>query len=341
MARKSFKERNQVILGIVGIAVAVLMMLVSLNVDGIRSIFGEQTFSAQFTDAGGARPGDDVRVDGVKVGTVKGIKLDGTEVEITFRAGDVKLGDKTKVMVRSENALGSKYLAIEPAGEGSETNIPVQRTSPGYAVSEVLGRLTSNDSKIDVDQVAHSFESLSKVLEATPEEFSSALEGVSDLSRTVSKRDAELDQLLKRASSVSSVLADRNQQIISLITAGSEVFDQIYAQRDRLEVLFREVGRAAEQINLLVSDNKKTIGPKLDELTHLAKVLNEYRDELGYVLQTAPKYARSLGEAVGSGPFFHAYIPNLIAPESLVNVDSILQSLIESDTSGYIKEGKK
>ncbi|KQY58244.1 hypothetical protein ASD11_00810 [Aeromicrobium sp. Root495] len=339
MAGKSLRERNQAIIGLIGIVIAVAIVAASLNINRIRSVLGETTYSADFSDAGGARSGDDVRIDGVTVGSVKGVELEGKHVEITFRVGGVKLGNKTKVAVRSENALGSKYLAVEPGGEGDESTIPVQRTSPGYAVSEVLGRLTANNSEIDVDQVTTSFTSLTKVLEATPEEFGDALDGVSRLSRTISKRDAELDALLKQASVVSSVLADRSKQVTDLFAAGSRVFAEISSQRERLEVLFDQVGKAADQITLLVAENRKTIGADLTEIKHISKVLNDYRDDLGFVLQTLPKYARSLGEAVGSGPFFQAYIPNLIAPESLANVDSILKSLINSDTTGYIKKG--
>lgn len=335
MARISMRERNQVTVGIIGLAVAVLLVTVSLNISAVRAILGEETFTAQLSDAGGARSGDDVRVDGITVGSIKSVELEGTSVEVEFGASDVRLGDETRVEVRSENALGSKYLAVEPAGAGSQTTIPVERTSPGYAVSEVLGELTNNNEEIDEEQLARSFESVTQVLEATPEEFDSALEGVSSLSKTVSKRDAELDELLERASSVSEVLADRNREVVSIFTAGSSVFQRIQDQRARLEVLFSEVGQAAEQINLLVEENKKTIGPKLREITRLSTTLNDYRDELAYILQTFPKYARSLGEAVGSGPFFHAYIPNVLAPETLVNPGDILNQLITNDTSDY------
>lgn len=340
MTRKPLRERNPVTLGIIGLVSAFALVAGSLNVNQIRSLLGETTYSAHFSDSGGARPGDDVRIDGVKVGSIKSVSLDGKQVRIEFRAGDVRLGDETTAIVRSENALGSKYLAIEPGGRGDESQIPVARTDPGYAVSEVLGRLTSNNSQVDVDQVTRSFKSLTKVLEATPDEFSDALAGVSELSRTISKRDAELDQLLQQASNVSGVLAARSGQIVSLITAGNSIFEEISAQRQRLQVLFAEVGRAADQISRLVEDNRKTIGADLTEIKRLSETLNDYRSDLGFVLETLPKYARSLGEAVGSGPFFHAYIPNLLAPESLANVDGILASLIESDTTSYIKEAK-
>jgi phospholipid/cholesterol/gamma-HCH transport system substrate-binding protein len=329
--RKSLRERNQALVGVVGLVVALAVMVSALNVNRIKSLLGEEVYHADFADAGGARSGDDVRVDGVRVGSVSDVQLDGDRVKISFRAGGVQLGDKTRAEVKSDNALGSKYLAIEPGGKGTVTEIPLRRTDPGYAVSEVLGRLTSNNSEIDVDRVAKSFESLTKVLDASPEEFASALKGVSALSKTVSSRDEELAELLKHASSVSSVLAKRNEQITAILGDGGRIFEEIYLRREAISQVFSEVGRAADQIRGLAADNEKTLRPNLLEINRLAKTLGDYRDTLDYILKTLPRYGRSLGEAVGSGPFFNAYVANLLAPETLANTDGIIKSLLDPD----------
>lgn len=327
-SRKSLRERNQTVLGIIGLALSALIVAATLNISAIQSLLGETTFEATLSDAGGARAGDDVRVDGLTVGSVKSVTLDGKVVRLTFRAGDVTLGDKTTVAVRSDNALGSKYLAVEPAGTGSETTVPLDRTSPGYAVSEVLGKLTSNNQQIDVAQVAKSFESLTAVLDASPEEFGSALEGVSKLSKTISSRDAELRTLLDKASGVSGVLADRNQQLTDIMTRGSAVFREINERRELLSRLFAEVGRAADQIRAFTDENRATLTPKLKELNQLAKTLAKYRGDIDFTLESLPKYIRSLGEAVGSGPFFNAYLSNIAAPESLLSVDNVIKDIL-------------
>ncbi|RNL62790.1 MCE family protein [Nocardioides marmoriginsengisoli] len=334
--KRTLQERNQAALGLIGLAVMLLIMVCALNVNAIRSVFGETTFEAAFVDAGGVRSGDDVRVDGVSVGSVKSVELDGKHVKVTFRAGDVRLGNKTTVAVRSDNALGSKYLAVEPAGSGSETTVPVQRTDPGVAVSEVLGKLTANNEQIDTKRLAASFESMTKVLDATPKEFASALEGVSALSETISSRDAELEQLLQRASSISGVLADRNEQLLAIMSNGTALFREINQRRDAISVLFTEVRHGAKQFAGLATDSKGTLSPNLAKINKLAKTLADYRDDLSYVLTTFPRYARSLGEAVGSGPFFQAYVANLFAPETLANTDNVVKSILDPSYNGAV-----
>ena len=329
-ARKRLKERNQTVVGAFGLVIGVLIVFVSLNINGVRSVLGETSFTAVLSDTGGARTGDEVRVDGVPVGTIRGIELDGTTVEISFRANGVTLGDQTRVEVRSDNALGSKYLDLDPAGSGSYESVPLERTDPGYAVSEVLGDLTANNAEIDVDQVARSFESLSEVLSASPEEFAAALEGVSALSETIGSRDAQLELLLQSASSVSAVLADRNAQVLSLMDNSTVLFQEIEARRDTLSILFTEVADAAAQLVAFADENRGTLATDLAAINQLATTLADYRDELEGVLTTFPNYARTLGEAVGSGPWFNAMVANLTAPASLVNdVDGIISSLLD------------
>lgn len=328
--RKRLKERNQTTVGAIGLAVGVMIVFVSLNINGVRSVLGESSFTAVMADTGGARTGDEVRVDGVTVGTIRGIELDGTTVKLTFRASQVRLGDQTRVEVRSDNALGSKYLDLDPAGSGSYDTVPLERTDPGYAVSEVLGELTANNAQIDVDRVAQSFESLSEVLNASPEEFGAALEGLSALSQTIGSRDAELEALLQSASSVSAVLADRNTQILSLMDNSTALFQEIEARRDTLSSLFTQVADAAASLRAFANENAETLAPDLAAINDLALILADYRDELETVLTTFPNYARTLGEAVGSGPWFNAGVANLTAPASLVNdVDGLIQSLLD------------
>ncbi len=328
--RKRLKERNQTVVGAVGLVVGVLIVFISLNINGVRSVLGESSFTAVMSDTGGARSGDEVRVDGVPVGSIRGIELRGTKVEVTFRASGVRLGDETRVEVRSDNALGSKYLDLDPAGTGSYDSVPLERTDPGYAVSEVLGELTANNAEIDVDRVAQSFESLSDVLNASPEEFASALEGLSALSQTIGSRDAQLELLLQQASSVSSVLADRNAQVLSLMDNSTALFQEIEARRDALSVLFTEVADAAAQLVMFADEHRGTLAEDLAAINQLASILADSRDDLENVLTSFPNYARLLGEAVGSGPWFNASVANLTAPASLVNdVDGIISSLLD------------
>lgn len=316
--RMAFSEMDQGRIGLVGLLLTIALLAGALNIGKVLSLVGNATYTADLAEAGGLRSGDEVRVAGIKVGKVNGVELKGDHVEVTFGLEDIDLGDRTRALVKSDNALGSKFLAIEPAGDGDTEHIPMERTDAGFAVNEELGELTTATSEIDEDELAESFESVSAVLNATPTEFRSALEGVGALSKTLSSRDTELAALLEKASNVSSILAKRNKDITAILGDGSQLFQELASRREVLGNLLRNVQRATTQLNGLVADNKTSLKPALTELRNTAKLLTEYRKTLAFALKSTGSYIRSLGESVAGGPFFQAYVANVGSPEDLV-----------------------
>ncbi|HEX5597664.1 MAG TPA: MlaD family protein, partial [Micromonosporaceae bacterium] len=146
---KPFRERNPLVLGAAGLAFLLALVLAAFHVEDLPLIGGGQTYRAGFRDASGLASGNEVRIAGVKVGTVTDVELargpDGPYVRVSFRIsdGDVKLGRETGATIRIKTVLGLKYLALAPAGggrlaEGEE--IPLSRTaSPLDVVAAVTG----------------------------------------------------------------------------------------------------------------------------------------------------------------------------------------------------------
>ncbi|MCW2830568.1 MAG: hypothetical protein JWP31_1260, partial [Aeromicrobium sp.] len=172
----------------------------------------------------------------------------------------------------------------------------------------------------DVDQLAESFDSVSKTFANTAPELRQALDGVGELSKSISSRDAELRTLLRRANGVSSVLSDRSAEITRILQSGAQLFEELDARRLVIHELLVNSRRAASQLTGLVDDNNKQIKPLLRDLRTTIKVLNDNEANIESVLDGYPRYARSLGEAVGGGPFFYAFVENLVAPVDLAPV---------------------
>ncbi|MEJ7635504.1 MCE family protein [Aeromicrobium sp.] len=321
---RQLRELPAANIGLVGLTMVVLVVALALNVSNLQVLFASGQYTADFIEGGGVREGDDVRVDGVKVGSVRGVTLGEKYVEVSFTVDGVDLGDGSRAEVKSANALGRKFMAVSPGGAGKISSIPVSRTDPGYSVNTALGDLTTNNAELDVDQVAESFESLSTILAQTPEEFRSALSGVTDLSRSITKRDEALARLLQRSTRVSRVLADRNEEITAIMTDGSAVLGELQQRREVVRALLRNTEAAARQLEGLADDNAKTLKPALTQLKMAVKILEKNRDSLEFAVQNVGSFVRGLGEAVGSGPFFAAYVQNLTA----TNVVPILPDLL-------------
>jgi phospholipid/cholesterol/gamma-HCH transport system substrate-binding protein len=68
-----FRERNPVVIGAISLAVLAALILLAFRADDLPLIGGGDTYYAAFSEAGGLKPNDEVRVAGVRVGKVDAV----------------------------------------------------------------------------------------------------------------------------------------------------------------------------------------------------------------------------------------------------------------------------
>lgn len=312
---KSFKERDPLPLGLCLIVGLVLVIVLVLNVNSVVGLFGRH-YSAEIAEAGGLKQGDPVRVSGLKVGRVGSVKLGGGKgviVEFTISNGDIRLGSDTTAAVEVATVLGDKALVLKSAGSGElRDRIPMSRTTSPYDVSEALSQLTVETGKIDVEQLAKALNTVSTTLDGVTPEFKAAITGIGRLSETIGSRDATLRALLDHANSFSKVLADRSDDMTALVQEGNLLFGELLRRRDDISTLLTNVSGMSRELSALVDQNQKVVGPALRELNGVVRTLQANKTNIDKSLRGLAVYATGLGEVVGSGPFFTAYLQNLL-----------------------------
>ena len=140
-----FRERNPVIVGAVSLAVIAVMILAAFRAQDLPLIGGGDTYYAAFSESGGLKANDEVRIAGVRVGKVETVELEGDHVKVTFRVDSgAEFGDETHAAIKVKTLLGAMYLSLEPSGSGQlaeGTEIPVDRTSSPYDVIDAFSGL--------------------------------------------------------------------------------------------------------------------------------------------------------------------------------------------------------
>ena len=313
--------------GIFGIVLVTCLVLVSFGYANLPFMPQGKNYEAFFTDAGGITPGNDVNVSGIKVGKVTGVALAGDAAKVTFTVDrGVRVGDQSLVAIKTDTVLGEKSLAVTPKGSGSETSIPLGRTTTPYTLNTALQDLGQNASELDKPRFEQALQTLTDSLRDATPHLRSALQGVTDLSRSLNKRDEALEQLLGHAKRVSDLLAQRAGQVNQLIVDGNLLFAALDERRQALSNLIAGIDEVSEQLSGFVADNKVEFGPALEKLNLVMENLLERREHIGEALKRLPPYATALGEVVGSGSGFNINLYGL-PPASLAEVllDSYFQ----------------
>jgi phospholipid/cholesterol/gamma-HCH transport system substrate-binding protein len=301
-------------LGAISVVAVLVAMVAAFNLQKFPGFRGTE-YHAMFSDASGLRPGNMVQVAGIRVGRVNAIELDGNRVVVDFTVkGDVDFGPETSASVEVLNLLGEKYLQLDPAGDGqlsAGSTIPLDRTESGYDIVRVLSDLSTTTEEIDTHRLGTALDTLSQTLDGSSDQIRATFDGVSRLSRTIASRDAELQTLMRHAKSVSTLLADRRGDLTTLMRQGDLLLQELRARREAIHALLVDTADLAEHLSGLVRENRAQLGPALNQVHTVLALLRDKRDQVERLIGAMGPYAQILGNIVGTGPWFDAYVVNL------------------------------
>ena len=152
----------ETIMGAVVLVVAAFFLGFAYTHADLKEVRG-YAISARFTNAAGLDRGADVRINGIKVGTVASMTLDPqTFVSVvTFNiAKEIQLPDDTVGSIGSDGLLGSRYVQLLP-GHGKAmlaAGATLAHTKDFKSVEEMVGDLiflaTSDAPKPEAPKVA-------------------------------------------------------------------------------------------------------------------------------------------------------------------------------------------
>jgi len=149
------KKPVETIMGIVVLGVAAVFMLFAYNVSDLQVVKGYE-IKARFIKVGGLNTGADVRINGIKVGTVISQKINSEDYMVDVSMSilpDIKLPVDSKITVAGDGLMGDKYIKIEP-GQSSEKILPgaiARNTKDAKSLEDMVGEIifmvTNNDEE--------------------------------------------------------------------------------------------------------------------------------------------------------------------------------------------------
>jgi phospholipid/cholesterol/gamma-HCH transport system substrate-binding protein len=134
----------ETIMGGVVLLVAAGFVVFAFSASGLQTVSGYQVL-AVFDDATGIKPGSDVRMSGVKVGTVTDQGLDpktfSAEITLSIQQ-QIELPEDTSARIVPEGLLGGNYVELQPGGslENIAPGGRIQYTQGAINVIDLLGR---------------------------------------------------------------------------------------------------------------------------------------------------------------------------------------------------------
>lgn len=307
-------ESHYVRMGGIALGLLFLVMFASFNLQKVPGFRGTY-YQAEFTDAAGLRTGSEVQVSGIRVGRVNDIRIGPERVIVHFDVKGREIGRLTRASVEVKSLLGDKFLNIKPAGSGSlpaNATIPLSRTDASYDIVGTLSQLTTQTEDTDKANLTAALDTLAETLDAASPEIKGSFTGLSRLSQTISTRDEEIEELLERSQNVTALLDERKGDLVKLMDDADLVFQELKRRKKAIHTLLVSTNQLAVQLEGLVKDNREQLRPTLEGLRSILVFLNAREDQLETMLRNYGPYVNILGNVIGTGPWFDAYVPNML-----------------------------
>ncbi|RJO79452.1 MCE family protein [Nocardia panacis] len=238
------KRRREIRLGIVGAVLVVLGLTAAAVVYVVP--FGKKTYTAELSEAQSVRSGDDVRLAGVSVGSVKSLDLKPDRVLMTFTVdSDVFLGDQTSLDVRMLTIVGGHYVALFPAGTKplGRKAIPPDRVRLPYSLIQTFQDATAPIAATDGATLRKNLAALDDSLTKAPE----------SLRTTLDTLDRYVDAINRQRTQVSNALSVADEYI-ALYNGAKTDLGRLMDNANLLEtVLLDKRAEMREAVGLLSS----------------------------------------------------------------------------------------
>ncbi|MFI7589700.1 MCE family protein [Spongisporangium articulatum] len=283
--------------------VAVLLvtsLVVALLVGAGRWAHRGTQFTAVFTRAVGLYPGDEVRVLGVRVGTVDAItpEPDGVHVRMTLDGGVKAPADADAVLV-APSLVSSRYVQLTPAWTkgpvlqddtviGSKrTSVPVEWDELKQALDNFAKDLGPDSADGSgplgraVDVTSKNLDGRGKSINGTIEELSQALDVLArnrgDIYGTVSNL-AQFTATLKESDAQITLFARQMDTLTALLAAN---------RRD-LSGALKDLNDVMPQLKSYLAEDGPLLQKNIEQLQVTSRLLVDRRQDIADTLQTSP-----------------------------------------------------
>jgi len=288
-----------------------LLVLVIGNV----SFGGSHQYKAEFADATGVNKGDDVRIAGVRVGTVKNVQIVHRDhALLTFSVADGTTLDKaTHATIKYRNLVGQRYLALtDEIGNGAilrpGATIPTSQTTPALDLTVLFNGFKPLFQALSPNDInALSYE-IVQVFQGEGGTLDDLLAHTASLTQTLADRDQVIDALIDNLNDVLAHVGSRDAQLSQLIETFKTFVHNLDQDKQPILDSLDQISALSQQTSDLVSGIRSPFVQDIQQLRIFAGQVAKQREGLDADLQIEPQKLNKIGATATYGSWFNFFL---------------------------------
>ncbi|MGE0217264.1 MAG: MCE family protein [Mycolicibacterium sp.] len=295
----------------------VVMLLVAAM---LVVVFGEfrfgsdRSYHATFTDASRLKSGQDVRIAGVPVGSVKGVTLnDDNTVDVAFTVADrYQLYTSTRALVRYENLVGDRYLEIA-SGPGELVKLPPggtiakENTQPALDLDALLGGLRPVLKGLDGNKINEVSNAVIELLQGQDGALSSMLSSTSAFTQNLAARDQLIGDLITNLNTVLGTVDEKGAQFDASVDQLQQLLTGLAEGRDPIAGAIGPLASAENDLTAMLEQSRRPLQAVIENVRPLAQRMDERKGDINKVIEPLAENYLRLNGLGAYGAFFNIY----------------------------------
>ena len=295
---------------VTSLATGVLIVLIgNLNFEKTHE------YKAVFSDVTGVVKGDDVRIAGVKVGSIKKVEIvDRTRAMVTFTVRKATpVTRSSTATIRYRNLVGQRYMSVTQ-GVGDTTaladgdTIPMSRTQPALDLTTLFNGFKPLFAALTPSDVNKLSYEVIQVFQGEGGNLQNLLQTTGSVTQTLADRDQLIGDVIGNLNAVLKTVGDRDQQLSSLIVQLRAFMAGLVQDKDAILNSLDSVSSLANETAQLTTGIRPGLVSSIKELRQVTGNLNQGRDEIDRALQILPIKLQKIGRTAIYGSFFNFYL---------------------------------
>jgi phospholipid/cholesterol/gamma-HCH transport system substrate-binding protein len=289
-----------------------------------RQFGATRTYTARFTDVTDLLGGNDVKLAGVRVGTVKSIKvINNSDAEVTFSVDKtIPMTTSTDVDVRYLNLVGQRYLSLvekpdtHASPQPANQVIPTSRTAPALDLTALFNGFRPLFQALTPKDVNAFALDLIKTLQGEGGTIDTLLTQTASLTNTVADHDAVIGQVINNLLSVLSTVQQRDAGLSDTVVQLQRLVGGLAQDRGTIAASLSHIDNLATSGTTLISQIRPYLPKDLANLAVLAHNLNTTKDSdgkntLASYLSRAPAKINRITRTATYGGYFNFWLCQL------------------------------
>ncbi|MBB2991817.1 virulence factor Mce-like protein [Mycolicibacterium iranicum] len=288
---------------VAGTAILLAILLIAGAAFLVRQVFfGPKTITAYFPTATAIYPGDEVRVSGVKVGTIDKIEPEGTLAKMTLKVDrGVPVPADAKAVIVAQNLVAARYVQLTPAyrdGGGATMDdggvIPDDRTAVPVEWDEVKEQLTRLSEELGPQagvsgtSISRFVDSAANAMEGNGDKLRETLRQLSGAARIFAEGSGNIVDIIKNLQVFVSALRDSKDQIVLFQNRLASLTSVINDNRSDLDAALSDLSFAIGEVQRFVVGSRDQTTEQVRSLGQVMQVLVDNRTALENVLHITP-----------------------------------------------------